>query len=78
MEQLSNAEALLQLNLGDVIYEYDDEKLIRWLEKPSSRPVVYPNVAKAIVNWLKNGWVQRPSQLARDLWKQVEYANPPF
>jgi uncharacterized protein (TIGR00661 family) len=76
MEQLSNAAALLQLNLGNVIYEYDDQKLIQWLEMPGSQPVMYPNVAKAIVNWLKNGGAQRPSQLARDLWKKVEYANP--
>jgi uncharacterized protein (TIGR00661 family) len=71
MEQLSNAQALLQLKLGDVIYEYDDEKLIRWLEKPNSKPVVYPNVARALVNWLEKGRLQRPSQLAKDLWKQV-------
>ncbi len=75
MEQLSNAQALLQLNLADVIYEYDDAKLIQWLEKPNHEPVVYPNVAKAIVKWLENNRSQRPAQLAKDLWKQVEYAD---
>jgi uncharacterized protein (TIGR00661 family) len=75
MEQLSNAQALLQLKLGDVIHEYEDDKLIHWLEKPNSKPVLYPNVANAIVNWLENGRTQRPSQLAKDLWKQVGYNN---
>lgn len=75
MEQLSNAQALLQLNLGDVIYQYDDDKLIQWLEKPNAQPIVYPNVANAIVNWLEEGQVQKPSQLAKALWKQVGYTN---
>lgn len=75
MEQLSNAEALLQLNLGDVAYEYDDQKLLQWLKKPNPQAVVYPNVARAIVNWLASGRVQKPAQLAKDLWNQVGYTN---
>jgi len=73
MEQLSNAQALLQLNLGEVIHAYDEEKLKLWLEKPNAEPVEYPNVADAIVNWLENGRSQGPSQLAKDLWKKVGY-----
>ena len=76
MEQLSNAQALLQLNLGDVIHDYDDAKLTQWLGKPNHKPVVYPNVAKAIVNWLEHHHLEQPAQLAKDLWKQVEYADP--
>jgi uncharacterized protein (TIGR00661 family) len=75
MEQLSNAQALLQLKLGDVIYEYDNNKLAHWLEKPNAEPFVYPNVANALVNWLENGQSQNPSQLAKELWNQVGYAD---
>jgi len=75
MEQLSNAQALLQLNLGDVIYQFDDEKLIRWLAKPNPPPIVYPNVARALVHWLEEGHAQNPLQLTQYLWRQVAQAN---
>ncbi|WP_455211940.1 MJ1255/VC2487 family glycosyltransferase [Kaarinaea lacus] len=75
MEQLSNAKALLQLKLGDVINEFDDKKLTQWLEKPKPKPVVYPNVAKAIVDWLEHDHSRQPAQLANELWQKVEYTN---
>ena len=75
MEQLSNAQALLQLQLGEVIHEFDDEKLTQWLAKPNPPPVVYPNVAKALVHWLEHGHKQNPSQLTQSLWKQVAQSN---
>ena len=75
MEQLSNAQALLQLKLGDVIGEYDNEKLTRWLEKANPPRVVYPNVAKALVHWIENGHTQNPSQLTQNLWNQVAHAR---
>jgi uncharacterized protein (TIGR00661 family) len=75
MEQLSNAQALLQLKLGDVIHEFDDEKLAQWLTKPNPPPVSYPNVAKTLVHWLESGHIQSPSQLTRGLWEQVTQNN---
>ena len=49
MEQLSNAEALQQLNLGDVIHDLSITQLRHWLEKPNTGSVDFPNVADAIV-----------------------------
>ena len=76
MEQLSNAQTLMQLNLGDVIHGFDDKKLTQWLAKANPPPIVYPNVANALVRWLENGHSQNPSQLTQNLWKQVAQTNP--
>ena len=70
MEQISNAKALKQLGYGDVLDELDTAALRHWLAKPSPEPQPYPNVARAIVEWLQSGMTQPSSQLARSLWAQ--------
>lgn len=72
MEQLSNAEALQQLNLGDVIHEFSVDQLRHWLEKPNTGSVDFPNVADAIVTWLETGRNQPISQLTRALWEKTD------
>jgi uncharacterized protein (TIGR00661 family) len=69
LEQLSNAKALQQLNIGDVIHRYDNKHLHSWLEKDNPQPVTYPDVAKALVNWIKAECKEDPTDLATRLWR---------
>lgn len=71
MEQLSNAAALEQLGLGQVVTTLDQGKIQDWLEqskKPTQHP--YPDVAAAIVEWVLAGhWEQSSLQALRTrLW----------
>lgn len=78
MEQLSNAVALKQLGFGDIIPVGipEPDTIRRWLEQenPQSRP--YPNVARAIVQWLQAGMTETPANLARSLWQEYDFAAP--
>jgi uncharacterized protein (TIGR00661 family) len=73
MEQISNAKALAQLGYGDVITDDDSETLRRWLAKPNPQPRPYPNVAKAVVEWIQSGMTQDEHALAQGLWAQYEF-----
>ena len=75
MEQLSNAQALLELELGDVIHRYDQQILKQWLEKPNPHSVRYPNVAASIVQWIQSGREQDILSLAKDLWQQTDLSD---
>ncbi|GLS26498.1 MJ1255/VC2487 family glycosyltransferase [Marinibactrum halimedae] len=86
MEQLSNALALESLNLGKCMEKLDSHAVKDWLDNTQGIKVKYPNVAKAIVNWVLEGeWNERSrNQLAKTLWNQVEsphieeFANIPL
>ncbi|WP_455205945.1 MJ1255/VC2487 family glycosyltransferase [Kaarinaea lacus] len=73
MEQLSNAQALLELDLGDVIHNYDQQILKQWLDKPNPNSVRYPNVAASIVQWIQSGRQQDILSLAKNLWQQTDF-----
>jgi hypothetical protein len=73
MEQISNAVALKQLGHGDVIHYHDTAMFMRWLDKPNPVPRPYPNVARAIVDWIRSGMVQDTKGLAQEVWEQYQY-----
>lgn len=73
MEQTSNAKALAQLGYGDVITDDDSAMLKQWLAKPNPPPRPYPNVAKAVVEWIQSGMTQDEASLARGLWAQYNF-----
>lgn len=73
MEQASNAHALEQLNLGRVIHHLDDESIRSWLEQAPAIQVQFPQVAKAIVEWLVSGCQLSRDELVRSLWGSVQY-----
>ena len=73
-EQESNAQALLELNLGSVMHKLDHNALSTWLNKKSPAPLPYPNVAGAISNWLLEGNMKDPTPLVKSLWKNTPYA----
>ncbi len=73
MEQLSNAEALQQLNLGSVMKNLDASVVEQWLSSQPNIKIQYPDVANAIVQWLLAGdWTASArSVLSKNLWQQV-------
>jgi uncharacterized protein (TIGR00661 family) len=71
MEQLSNAAALNELGLGKSINRFDRQALKQWLYLDNPPPYQYPCVATAIVGWIRSGFVQEPTELARSLWASV-------
>jgi uncharacterized protein (TIGR00661 family) len=76
MEQQSNALALAKLGLGTRTTSLDVETLGKWLtSKTTPAPHNYPNVAKALVNWIKQGATQDISELQKELWQQTINTN---
>ena len=71
-EQFSNALALTQLGLGDAMYALDKGIVSKWLEKASGRRVTYPDTARAIARWVKDGRWNDVGTLAKGLWDTVE------
>ncbi len=74
MEQLSNALALVKLNLGMEMHTLDSAVLRRWLDHFEGKQVVYPNVPDAIVEWiLAQDFSQKADvqSLVDSLWSQV-------
>ena len=76
MEQLSNAEALQQLGYATTLNMLDRNAIAQWLalaEKPPS--ITFPNVAKALVNWLIQGDLDNPEQLCQQLWNDFNISH---
>ncbi len=71
MEQLSNAFALEQLQLGMTMKQLCGDRMRAWLDSWESKQIIYPNVAKAIVQWILEGDWSDSSELVKALWPQV-------
>jgi len=74
MEQISNAAALTELKRADVINQLDAAQLKQWLGKSGFEPLVYPNVAQAIVQWIVEGQRESLDSLSQRLWETCEPA----
>lgn len=72
MEQLSNARALEELGLGMTMDTLDTCITREFLNNFEGKRVSYPNVAKAIAQWIKNSGRQDTNTLAESLWQQVD------
>jgi len=70
MEQLSNALALEQLKLGHRMDHLSHAALGHWLDSSNESRYHYPDVAKAIVDWLLNPSRCSVEQLSAQLWGQ--------
>jgi uncharacterized protein (TIGR00661 family) len=75
MEQLSNAQALVDLGLGMRMLSLDAQVLAFWLDSFISRRMVYPNVALAIVEWISRGRWDEVGALSRSLWQETWLLN---
>lgn len=75
MEQLSNAEALRQLNYAETVNKLSTEKIENWLEQKNQYAELkmnYPDVAKAVVDWIIASDFSQAEQLSERLWKEME------
>ncbi|WP_347331977.1 MJ1255/VC2487 family glycosyltransferase [Marinimicrobium locisalis] len=77
MEQQSNALALSQLGYGAVAQVLTEQAIGNWLSSPRPRPVVYPDVARALAQWLTGGETQSIQALRDRLWSQVPEPDAP-
>lgn len=72
MEQKSNALALEKLGYGHTAKRFDVETLRHWLPlQAPAKPRNYPDVAKAVVEWMINGGGEDISELQRQLWRET-------
>jgi len=72
MEQASNAAALVQLGMGQSMKELDAGIIKQWLQSGNTnRNKNYPDVAKALVDWILAGEWQDYSKMQKDLWEAV-------
>ncbi len=71
MEQHSNALALEMLCLGNVMNQLNHQSIENWLYSSKGKQVIYPDVAKAIVDWVLSGEWDDQSKLIEKLWQEV-------
>ena len=72
MEQLSNAEALTRLGYARIMDKLEKDKIASWLNQlPCRAPLNYPDVAKALVDWVASGRQESPQTLSDRLWVDV-------
>ena len=77
MEQVSNALALEQLQLGMSMHSLDSARVGSWLRDFEGRRVHYPDVAAAIATWIAAGQWHSCTQLVEDLWARVDMGAAP-
>lgn len=80
MEQASNALALEQLELGSILETLEPQTITSWLNKEKTRSAKpWPDVAKALSEWILNGQWHDVQDLARSLWSnQYQPPTPPI
>ena len=72
MEQQSNALALTKLGLAERSDSLNSAVIANWLHSDSQlRQVQYPDVAKAICQWLAADTPDQAASLSKALWQQV-------
>ncbi|WP_407332101.1 MJ1255/VC2487 family glycosyltransferase [Enterovibrio sp. 27052020O] len=72
-EQQSNVTTLDMLGLASTMESLDVKVIRQWLAHSDSQRVKYPEVAKAIAQWLEIGDMDTLPELHRALWSQVEF-----
>jgi len=72
-EQLYNADCLAKLDLATVMNFLDPKTAEEWLIKPSPSPVIYPDVATHLANWIVLGRQEPLSSLSNRLWQKTVF-----
>lgn len=75
MEQLSNAAALTELNLGLAMKRLDATAVERFLDQPDGVRVHYPNVAEMIADWISKREWGSAADLSRHAWSQTHTSS---
>ena len=71
MEQKSNALALRQLGYGSATNTLSEDIIRRWLPLAKPNPVMYPNVAKAVVEWLMRTKGENFAEFQQTMWSKI-------
>lgn len=74
-EQLYNAHCLEQLDMAMVMNTINTTKIKYWLNFPSPAPVIYPDVAGELANWIVSGQKESLLSLSQRLWKKTIFPN---
>lgn len=77
-EQLSNVATLESLGLASSMEILDASIVRNWLNEAPGESVEYPDVARAIVEWLLQGEWENTEKLASQLWSQVDFPSYAF
>lgn len=72
-EQQSNVATLENLGLASSMDFLDPSALRDWLDDKQVERVIYPDVAKAIVEWVQQGQWDNHHDLSQLLWRQVDF-----
>lgn len=75
MEQISNAQALSDLDYGYVMNHLDSNKVADWLELDYAVKVSYPNVAELLVKEIQNGMPTMTGEYISQAWDKVIVTN---
>ncbi len=69
-EQVSNALALSQLNLGITSRKLNRDLIEGWLNSPSNPPMNYPDVSESIVEWIESGDWGNLENIVQRIWNK--------
>lgn len=72
MEQISNAVALERLGYGQTMQDMDRQIIEQWLHDPRAVRITYPNVARMIVDWIKDGMPEIDAEFTERIWSDVD------
>jgi uncharacterized protein (TIGR00661 family) len=72
-EQQSNVATLEMLGLASSMNHLDASVVCDWLDEPQADRVVYPDVAKAVCDWIMIGNWGDHQELSKQLWRQVDF-----
>lgn len=71
MEQASNAAALNLLGYGQMMQTVDARRIEPWLYETKAVRVTYPNTAKHLVQWIKDGMPPVEQSWCNRIWSEV-------
>lgn len=74
-EQMSNVATLESLGLASSMEWLNPTSVRSWLEEEAAEPVIYPDVAECIAQWVVQGNWQEISPLWSQLWEQVDFPH---
>lgn len=72
-EQESNVIALEELGYATGMNELDPQIVREWLSQNTAVKMTCPDTAQAMVDWIMDGEWTDTSELANNLWRQVEH-----
>ncbi|MCX7086373.1 MAG: glycosyltransferase [Methylococcales bacterium] len=72
MEQISNAAALKELGYGLTMNNLEAPVIEQFLQSNQATHITYPNVAKIIVQWLKDGMPAMETDFIDSIWNMAE------